>query len=51
MLEIMITRRCLAPQYVAKEFLEADGFISSPPGTGWRFLNEVKKELKKELKG
>ena len=41
---------CLAPQYVAEALLIAEGFSDVQyvisRGTGWRFLNELKTELK-----
>jgi hypothetical protein len=45
---------CVAPKYVAEELLRAEGFSgakSNPQklivqGTDWRFLHELKKELK-----
>jgi NitT/TauT family transport system substrate-binding protein len=48
---VQIAGICVAPQDIAEELLNAEGFTDVQQkilaqGTDWRFFNELKKELK-----
>jgi NitT/TauT family transport system substrate-binding protein len=37
---------CFAPMYMVGDLLRAEGFTDIAEGTDWRFLSEIKRELK-----